>query len=91
MERENFDLKALYAALDQHRQARGLTWAQATRDISAGGPVPARRPVASSTITGLRTKALADVYQKASSSRSRTVRTRHFAIRRIRFSGRGWL
>jgi len=56
----DFDLKALYAALDQQRQARGMTWAAAARDISAAGPVPARRPVASSTITSLRTKALAE-------------------------------
>ena len=56
----DFDLKALYAALDQQRLARGLTWAQATRDISAAGPVPAGRPVASSTITSLRTQTLAE-------------------------------
>jgi hypothetical protein len=56
----DFDLKALHTALDDQRQARGLTWAEATREISAAGPLPARRPVAPSTITTLRTKGLAE-------------------------------
>ena len=56
---DDFDLKALHAALDAERQVRGLTWAQATREIGAVGSVT-RRPVASSTITSLRTKALAE-------------------------------
>jgi hypothetical protein len=56
----DFDLKALYAALDQQRQARGLTWAQATREINAVGPAPPRHPIATSTITGLRTKVVAE-------------------------------
>ena len=37
-----------------------MTWAEATREIGGAGPRPARRPVASSTITSLRTKALAE-------------------------------
>jgi len=57
---DDFDLKALYSALDAQRQARGLTWAQATRDINDVGPTPQRHPIATSTITGLRTKALAE-------------------------------
>ena len=56
----DFDLKALHAALDQQRQARGLSWAAATRAISGSGPLPSRRPVASTTITTLRTKVLAE-------------------------------
>src|SRR4029453_7622373 len=56
----DFDLKALFAALDAQRQARGLTWAQATRDINPVGPAVPRHPIATSTITGLRTKAVAE-------------------------------
>ena len=57
---DDFDLKALYAALDEQRRSRGLTWAQATRDISAVGPIAKIHLIASSTITGLRTKTLAE-------------------------------
>jgi hypothetical protein len=56
----DFDLKALYVALDEQRQARGLTWAQATREINAVGPPAPRHPIATSTITGLRTKTMAE-------------------------------
>jgi len=55
----DFDLKALHAALDAQRRARGLTWAQATREIGTVGTM-LRRPVASSTITGLSTKRVAE-------------------------------
>jgi hypothetical protein len=57
---DDFDLRALYLALDAQRQARGLTWAQATSQINAVGPVVRRHPIASSTITGLRTKRIAE-------------------------------
>jgi phytoene dehydrogenase-like protein len=57
---DDFDLNALYQALDAQRQSRGLTWAQATREISRVGPAIRRHPIASSTITGLRTKGLAE-------------------------------
>jgi hypothetical protein len=55
-----FSLTALYAALDAQRRARGLTWAQAVREINipfANGP---SRPIAASTITSTRTKARAE-------------------------------
>lgn len=52
----DFSLAALYAALDAQRQARGLTWAEATRQISR----LSERTIASSTITGLRTRAVAE-------------------------------
>jgi hypothetical protein len=55
----DFDLKALHAALDAQRRARGLTWAQATREIGTVGALP-RRPIATSTITGLTTKHVAE-------------------------------
>src|SRR5262245_56171570 len=56
----DFSLAALHAALDRERQARGLTWAEVTRQINAVGPQPARHPIAASTIAGLRTKTLAE-------------------------------
>ena len=55
-----FSLTALYAALDAQRSARGLSWAQAVREINipfAHGP---SRPIAASTITSTRTKARAE-------------------------------
>jgi hypothetical protein len=60
MSTEDFDLKALYLALDVQRQMRGLTWAQATREINSVGPIPQLHPIATSTITGLRTKDVAE-------------------------------
>lgn len=56
----DFDLQALYAALDERRRQLGLTWAGAMRQINAGGPVAAARPVATSTITSVKTKQLAE-------------------------------
>ncbi|HKA01431.1 MAG TPA: hypothetical protein VKE70_33190 [Candidatus Solibacter sp.] len=53
-----FDLKALYAAADEQRRARGLTWAAAAREINRGGT--GRHPIAVSTITGLATKTVAE-------------------------------
>jgi len=55
-----FELKTLYAALDAKRQERGLTWAQVTREINAVGPNAPVHPIATSTITGLSTKAVAE-------------------------------
>ena len=55
----DFDLKALHDALDAQRRARGLTWAQAAREIGRVGRLAARR-VATSTITGLSTKRVAE-------------------------------
>ena|SRR5262245_23216289 len=60
MPADDFDLRALYEALDVQRQARGLTWAQATREINSVGPVPQRHPIATSTITGLPMKDVAE-------------------------------
>jgi len=56
----DFDLLALYAALDERRQKLGLTWAAASRQISLVGPIISIRPIASSTITSLKTKQLAE-------------------------------
>jgi transcriptional regulator with XRE-family HTH domain len=37
-----FDAKALYAALDQQREARGLTWSQVARAIGVSAATIAR-------------------------------------------------
>jgi hypothetical protein len=56
-----FDLQALYAALDERRRARGLSWAAVTREVNARfRDVRGHKPLAASTITGLRTRALAE-------------------------------
>src|SRR6185436_813574 len=51
----DFDLKALYEALDTQRREKGLTWAAATREINRFKT--AGHPIATSTITGLKDKA----------------------------------
>ena len=56
----DFSLPALYAALDGQRIARGLTWAQAVREINTPFEGGASRPMAASTITSTRTKPRAD-------------------------------
>jgi hypothetical protein len=50
----NFDLKVLYAALDEQRIARNLTWAAVAREVNRH--VTTLRPIAASTITSLREK-----------------------------------
>jgi len=54
----DFDLKGLYAAIDERRRSRNLTWAAVGREINRGMTVG--HPIASSTITGLRAKAVAE-------------------------------
>jgi hypothetical protein len=55
-----FSLAALYASLDAQRQARGLNWAQAVRDINQPYESTTSRPIARSTIVSLRTKRVAE-------------------------------
>ena len=50
----DFDVDALYGALDAQRQARGLTWAQLTREINGQFVLVPVRLISSSTITGMR-------------------------------------
>jgi hypothetical protein len=50
----DFDMAALYAALDEQRQARGLSWAGATREINRPGARPVLHPVSVSSVTGTR-------------------------------------
>jgi hypothetical protein len=56
----DFDAGALYAALDAQRQARGLSWQQAVREINALFERTPARPVSASTVTGMRSKAVID-------------------------------
>lgn len=53
----DFDLAALYAALDGQRQARRLTWATAAAEINAHLPGPPTRPLSVSTIRGIKDRA----------------------------------
>jgi hypothetical protein len=53
-----FDLRALHEALDERRRSREMSWAAVTREINHS--IPGGHPIATSTITGLRTKAVAE-------------------------------
>jgi hypothetical protein len=51
----------LYKALDEKRVSRGMSWAGVTREINASfRDVPGHKPIAPSTITGLKTKAIGE-------------------------------
>jgi hypothetical protein len=52
----DFDMKALYDALDAERQARGMTWAQVTAAINVPFRYAPSRPFSASTVTGIRGK-----------------------------------
>jgi ribosomal protein L24E len=56
----DFSLRALYEALDAQRQARGLSWSQATKEMHHAPKSNRTRPLSQSTVTGMRTKALAE-------------------------------
>ena len=57
----DFDLAALYAALDAQRQMRRLTWQQAMDEINRlTDRMSAGHPIARSTVSGLRMKAIAE-------------------------------
>jgi hypothetical protein len=52
----DFDIAALYDALDTERRTRGMSWQQLARDISRlFRDVPAR-PISPSTLTGMRSR-----------------------------------
>src|SRR5215470_12278214 len=55
-----FSLAALYSALDAERESRGLSWSAAVREMSEPFTQGGSRPLAASTVTGLRTKATAE-------------------------------
>ena len=52
MNQGDFDLYALYVAMDQKRQSRSMTWAEVTREVNS--PLPGLRSISTSTITGVR-------------------------------------
>jgi hypothetical protein len=54
----DFDIDALYQAVDERRRARGLSWAQTAREVNAAytGIAAGTRSVAASTISGMRSK-----------------------------------
>lgn len=56
----DFDLQALYDALDAERAARGMSWREAARDISRSFVDSPARPIAASTLTGLRDRGVAE-------------------------------
>ena len=58
MTRNDFSLRQLYEALDDRRRSRGLSWEAASHEIS--GFDLDRRAIASSTITGIGTKRVAE-------------------------------
>jgi hypothetical protein len=60
MKEPAFSLVALYRALDAARDSRGLTWSAAVRENSEPFTQGGSRPLAVSTVTGLRTKATAE-------------------------------
>jgi hypothetical protein len=58
MAQADFDLRALYEALDEQRRARQLSWAAAAREINRGSKEG--HPIAPSTITGIKSKPAAE-------------------------------
>ena len=56
----DFNLEAVYAALDRQRRARDLSWPQATRQINRQSERHSIHPLSVSTVAGLRTKAVAE-------------------------------
>ncbi len=57
----DFDLVALYEALDAERRALGESWAQVAREVSGHvGRASTSRPVSASTITGIRHRKVAE-------------------------------
>jgi hypothetical protein len=53
----DFDIAALYDALDAQRMARGLSWQAAVGEINSGFAGTPARPVSASTVTGMRGRA----------------------------------
>jgi hypothetical protein len=60
MERPDFSLPSLYEALNAQRELRGLSWSAAVREMSGPFVSGMSRPMAVSTVTGLKTKAVAE-------------------------------
>ncbi len=57
----DFNLNALYVAIDEHRRSRDLSWATVAREVNSQfKDVRQHRRMATSTITSLRTKRIAE-------------------------------
>lgn len=58
----DFSLRALHAALDAERRSRGISWAQATREMNGRSrPVrPSRHALSASTVKGIGTRRVAE-------------------------------
>ena len=56
MQAPDFDLHALYAALDAQRQSRGLSWTEVAREINGQSSNQSRRALSSSTVQGIKAK-----------------------------------
>lgn len=54
----DFDVNALYAALDAERQSRGLSWQQVAQEISRQFEHTRATPISSPTLLGLREKSV---------------------------------
>jgi len=57
---DDFQLAALYAAIEAVRTARGLTWRQVMAEFNGQSGVQGRHPIALSTVKGLATKTVAE-------------------------------
>ena len=58
MEHVDFDLFALYEAVEKRRRERKMSWTSVARDVNRFRTI--RRPITVSTITGLRTKSVVE-------------------------------
>jgi hypothetical protein len=56
----DFSLRALYAALDAQRRARGLSWSAATREMNGQSGRPSGHRLSPSTVTGTRIRTVAE-------------------------------
>src|SRR5262245_28928172 len=56
MSGQDFDLRALYNALDERRLERGLTWAAVVQEMSGSGT----KKGSAATLTGLRDRSIAE-------------------------------
>lgn len=52
----DFDIVALYAALDAQRRQRVMTWSAVAREISGGFARTPAKPISASTLTGIATR-----------------------------------
>jgi hypothetical protein len=53
---DDFDVDALFAAMDEKRRAGGLSWQAVAREVNRPFETTTSRPIAASTITGMRSR-----------------------------------